>query len=77
MFTNYFIWLIIAVVISVYNYIGTNWKESKVDPVYWLAISFIPIINIFSWVANLFYLGENQHLFKDCKLNRLLGLYNK
>ena len=72
-FPNYWLWTAAALVISVYNYFGTDWKNSKIDPVYWIAMSFIPMLHVISWIANLVYLGENQHLLLNNKLNRLLG----
>lgn len=72
-FPNYWLWAAMALVISVYNYFGTDWKNSKIDPVYWISMSVIPVLHVISWIANLLYLGENQHLFLNNKLNRLLG----
>lgn len=72
-FPNYELWTIISLIISVYNFFGTNWRKAHVKPMIWIILSFIPVIHVLSWGVNLFYLGENQHLLLDNKLNRWLG----
>ena len=74
-FPNYWIWTIISLLVSLYNFIGTDWKQSKIHPMIWIILSFIPCgVHVISWVFNMCYIGENQHLIKNNKLNRWLGL---
>lgn len=74
-FPNYWIWTIVSLLVSLYNFVGTDWKQSKIHPMIWIVLSFVPCgVHVISWVVNLLYLGENQYLIKDNKLNRWLGL---
>lgn len=74
-FPNYWIWTIVSLLVSLYNFVGTDWKQSKIHPMIWIILSFAPCgVHVISWVFNMCYIGENQHLIKDNKLNRWLGL---
>lgn len=74
-FPNYWIWTIVSLLVSFYNFVGTDWKQSKIHPMIWIILSFVPCgVHVVSWVFNMCYIGENQHLIKDNKLNRWLGL---
>lgn len=72
-FPNYELWTIMSLIISVYNFFGTDWRKARIKPWTWMILSFIPVIHVISGGVNLLYLGENQHLIKDNKLNRWLG----
>lgn len=74
-FPNYWIWTIVSLLVSLYNFVGTDWKQSKIHPIIWIILSFIPCgVHVISWVFNMCYISENQHIIKNNKLNRWLGL---
>jgi hypothetical protein len=74
-FPNYWIWTIGSLLVSLYNFVGTDWKQSKIHPMIWIVLSFVPCcVHVVSWAINIFYIAENQYLIKDNKLNRWLGL---
>lgn len=70
--TNYFIFFGLCILINIYTLTCTNTKGNITAC--FLGLSFVPVLNYISWMINLGYIGENQHVIKNNKFNKFLGL---